>query len=178
MKCEYCSKEHNGEYGSGRFCSPQCARGFSTKAKRKEINKKVSKKISERNKEWFRNGWIPPIFTEEVRKKTLKALRDANKKRFAKLAEKKTKMFVKQGRDILDITYGELEQYRKEHPVCEICGKEERACSNGKDKDNLCIDHCHNSKRFRGLLCTSCNSKLGWFENNQESVLKYLGLVL
>ena len=42
MKCENCGIEHNGEYGSGRFCSSVCARGFSTKAKRYEINKKVS----------------------------------------------------------------------------------------------------------------------------------------
>ena len=40
--CENCEQEHSGEYGSGRFCSTKCARGFSTKAKRKEINKKVS----------------------------------------------------------------------------------------------------------------------------------------
>ena len=45
MLCENCKKEHDGSYGSGRFCSEKCARGFSTKAKRKEINKKVSKKL-------------------------------------------------------------------------------------------------------------------------------------
>jgi len=43
MVCEYCEKEHDGSYGSGRFCSNSCARGFSTKNKRKEINEKVSK---------------------------------------------------------------------------------------------------------------------------------------
>lgn len=45
MKCEYCNKEHNGEYGSGRFCNSKCARGYSTREKRKEINEKVSKKL-------------------------------------------------------------------------------------------------------------------------------------
>lgn len=42
MFCQNCNLEHNGIYGSGRFCSVKCARGFSTKAKRKEINKQVS----------------------------------------------------------------------------------------------------------------------------------------
>lgn len=42
MKCENCNNEHNGTYGSGRFCSNKCARGFSTKEKRKQINEKVS----------------------------------------------------------------------------------------------------------------------------------------
>ncbi len=45
MKCENCGQEHDGSYGSRRFCSSTCARGFSTKEKRKEINKKVSKKL-------------------------------------------------------------------------------------------------------------------------------------
>ena len=40
--CENCSLEHDGTYGSGRFCSIKCARGFSTKDKRNEINQKVS----------------------------------------------------------------------------------------------------------------------------------------
>jgi hypothetical protein len=43
--CEGCPKEHVGEYGSGRFCSNLCARAFSTRAKRKEINECVSKKL-------------------------------------------------------------------------------------------------------------------------------------
>lgn len=30
MICEKCGKEHNGNYGSGRFCSKECARSFST----------------------------------------------------------------------------------------------------------------------------------------------------
>lgn len=43
--CENCEKEHDGSYASGRFCSCKCSRGFSTKAKRKEINKKISKAL-------------------------------------------------------------------------------------------------------------------------------------
>jgi 5-methylcytosine-specific restriction endonuclease McrA len=44
-KCENCDNDHDGNYGSGRFCSNKCARGFSTKNKRQEINEKVSKKL-------------------------------------------------------------------------------------------------------------------------------------
>lgn len=44
--CENCKQDHDGTYGSGRFCSSKCARGFSTKAKRQEINKKVSKTLT------------------------------------------------------------------------------------------------------------------------------------
>lgn len=31
MICENCGKEHDGSYGSGRFCSKECARSYSTK---------------------------------------------------------------------------------------------------------------------------------------------------
>lgn len=45
MKCENCKKEHDGSYGSGRFCSSKCTKSFSTKNKREEINKKVSESL-------------------------------------------------------------------------------------------------------------------------------------
>lgn len=48
MKCENCNNDHNGTYGSGRFCSIKCARGFSTKHKRREISNKVSAKMTGR----------------------------------------------------------------------------------------------------------------------------------
>lgn len=49
--CENCGNEHKGKYGSGRFCSTKCSRGFSTKAKRTEINAKVSAKLKKEKKE-------------------------------------------------------------------------------------------------------------------------------
>jgi 5-methylcytosine-specific restriction endonuclease McrA len=48
MICEFCQKEIDGSYGSGRFCSVKCARGFSTKDNRQSINNKVSKTLSGR----------------------------------------------------------------------------------------------------------------------------------
>ena len=45
MICENCLNQHDGIYGSGRFCSSICSRSFSTKYKRKEINEKISKKL-------------------------------------------------------------------------------------------------------------------------------------
>lgn len=44
MKCERCNSEHDGSYGSGRFCSVQCA---NSRGKRSdEFKAKVSKKLS------------------------------------------------------------------------------------------------------------------------------------
>jgi 5-methylcytosine-specific restriction endonuclease McrA len=62
MICENCSNPHTKTYGSGRFCDVTCARGFSTKKKRKEINEKVSRSLK------GRQGISVP-YTEETRKK-------------------------------------------------------------------------------------------------------------
>lgn len=80
-------------------------------------------------------------------------------------------------RSNLDITYGELSKYREDHKHCEICGKHVDKLSTESSKSivkNLCIDHDHNTNKFRGLLCTSCNRNLGWYENNKENVENYL----
>lgn len=48
MICEHCGKTHEGTYGSGRFCSMLCARSFSTKQKRNDINARVSDKLTKK----------------------------------------------------------------------------------------------------------------------------------
>lgn len=41
MLCEKCHIEHDGKYGSGRFCDAKCARSFSTSRDRENITKKM-----------------------------------------------------------------------------------------------------------------------------------------
>lgn len=62
MICEYCNIEHNGFYGSGRFCSKVCSRGYSTRAKREQINIAVSKKLTGKpasHNNGFKKGYDP-----------------------------------------------------------------------------------------------------------------------
>lgn len=66
MICENCNKEHDGSYGSGRFCSCKCARAFSSKIKRKEINEKVSKTLKGRKLN-FCNRWKNHIKSNKIR---------------------------------------------------------------------------------------------------------------
>jgi len=43
--CEYCGNEHDGSFGSGRFCSTACSHGFSSREKRESIKQKISLKL-------------------------------------------------------------------------------------------------------------------------------------
>lgn len=49
MTCENCGKEHAGKYGSGRFCSAKCARGFSSKYVTDEGRKKQKEVLNDKN---------------------------------------------------------------------------------------------------------------------------------
>jgi len=60
---------------------------------------------------------------------------------------------------------------KQQNNVCCICGKK---CIT---KKRLCVDHCHNTNKVRGLLCRKCNSGLGHFKDNKDilvSALEYL----
>lgn len=45
-----CKKEHDGSYGSGRFCSASCAHHVAASNRSKESRKKVSQSVSKLHK--------------------------------------------------------------------------------------------------------------------------------
>lgn len=162
MICEFCKAEHSGEYGSGRFCSMRCARAFSTKTNRAEINRKVSSKLKGRKQ-------TVPKSKESIDKQR------ASLKRSLKL-KFKDQMVICGDDKLINITKSELEDYRLEHTVCEICGHAE-TLSTKREKttpNKLSVDHDHATSKFRGLLCHNCNSRLGWYENHKAVIDKYL----
>ena len=52
--------------------------------------------------------------------------------------------------------------YEKHDGKCEICGIE--AVAEGRKR--LCVDHCHKTEKFRGLLCGNCNLAIGNMRDN------------
>jgi len=76
-------------------------------------------------------------------------------------------------RDIqLRYTYNiTLEDYDKmfeeQKGICKICGGE-------PGNKSFHVDHNHNTGKIRGLLCNSCNTKLGWYEKQKENIVDYL----
>ena len=53
MKCERCGKEHDGSFGSGRFCSKACA---NTRYITEEQRKKTRSSVKESHEKYFQKG--------------------------------------------------------------------------------------------------------------------------
>lgn len=185
--CENCGKEHNGIYGSGRFCSKSCARSFSTKQHREEINQKISKSIQEylSKLDPYKKDTDTKYECEfcgfEVKTRSgLESHTRACKKNPLNL-EKKIEYDrinkYKIGNEELDKTIEFVNTYLETHVTCEICGRtvEESINSTSNYRPRrLCVDHNHETKQFRGVLCPRCNSFLGWYEKFKINIETYL----
>lgn len=65
---------------------------------------------------------------------------------------------------------------KNQNYVCAICGKKERRKIHNKIT-NLSVDHNHQTKKVRGLLCNRCNNGLIRFYDNVillKKAIKYL----
>lgn len=183
--CERCGKvvEDTEKFGSGRFCSRACANARERSA---EVKEKISKGLKKETvcfctycgKEF--NTLTAKASHERLCDKNPAKLPNPSKQHDMKL--QRNVILYRDGEDkkakvSLDITYEELEQYRAEHPVCEICGRTMSESLKWKSKyaaKNLCVDHDHATNKFRGLLCHNCNTRLGWFERHRVEIEKYL----
>ena len=154
MLCEKCNIEHDGSYGSGRFCSSKCARSFSTENKREQINKKVSESLSGR-KGWnncgFKSGYDDRRFVaDSEHAKKMNSLKVLNFKEKVKVTpfEELSKYTI---RNIL------LNEYNN---CCSQCGISE--WNNKKlplELDHIDGNNKNNSKENLRILCPNCHSQ-------------------
>lgn len=63
------------------------------------------------------------------------------------------------------VAIAEAQEYR-----CPICNKECKFLAGNKD-DAYVIDHCHSTKKVRGLICATCNRGLGLFYDNPDMLV-------
>ena len=60
------------------------------------------------------------------------------------------------------------EMFAAQEGKCAICEREDE----GRGREFLHIDHCHDTGRVRGLLCFFCNSGLGKFRDDPKLLLR------
>jgi len=75
--------------------------------------------------------------------------------------------------NILRWKYGSTEEYNE---ICERQNGKCLICDQVSDK-KLHMDHCHETKKIRGLICNNCNIGLGFFRDNIDflnSAIEYL----
>jgi hypothetical protein len=56
--------------------------------------------------------------------------------------------------------------FRDQDEACAICEEPQQ------DRRAMHVDHCHQSDRVRGLLCSRCNQALGLFKDNPSVMLR------
>lgn len=166
--CEFCEKEHDGSYGSGRFCNKQCASAFSTKAKRKDINEKVSRSLSGRpswNNAGFKKGFDRRrhVFTESDQIKS----KETNRKRLDDIISEKS--FEELGKKVRKRLILEEQEYRCNHCgitdwnnkpiVLELEHKDGNNKNNKRENLECICPNCHSqTDTFRG-------KNIGAYEN-------------
>lgn len=166
MECENCKCDHNGSYGSGRFCSSKCARGFSTKEKRQEINERVSQALTGRlinyhrfTSEEIAAKWKNPEYVMKV----AAGQRKFNERRLVEMHSKPIEEWTKSERRkflLEDVEFRcSVCGYEKVHPVTKTAPLEIHHID-GDNKNNVrenlivvCLN-CHfmidDKYRFRG----------------------------
>lgn len=167
MKCEYCNKDHDGSYGSGRFCSSYCAHGFTTRDKRQEINDKVREQLRKQINHPFRlhsfkKGYDPNRYTG-----TSESMKIASQKRheLRKIS-------------YLSLSWNELPIAEKKRRILE---EQNIACVCGiKDWNNkkLTLELHHrdgntenNSRDNLEMLCPNCHSQTDTFRNRKRECI-------
>lgn len=104
--------------------------------------------------------------------------RTKNKKSYYKYREARLKKYREYDRDVKTFRkYGITTRnydwlFLKQKGCCAICGRNQ---SEVREHRRLSVDHDHKTGKVRGLLCLSCNTKLGWLENNKNVIDFYLG---
>lgn len=89
----------------------------------------------------------------------------------------KEEMKLRRIKSVYNISYEEAKALCA-IPNCEICGVEfVENKRNVNDYRNRAIDHCHGTKKVRGVICFGCNLALGHARDNKDilkSMIEYL----
>ena len=62
--------------------------------------------------------------------------------------------------------------YDKQEGYCIVCETHQAELTKP-----LCVDHCHKTNKVRGLLCSHCNTSLGFLKEDRRIVLRLVDYI-
>ena len=129
---------------------------------RNECKKCVDKKV----REWKQAN--PEVTKESIRKRGKKYYHKyLNKSRERGRNKSRRKVL-----NSLSITSSFEELMQEQGSCCKICKIKLEFDGQRAGNAVACIDHCHVTNTYRGILCTSCNKALGLFKDNTDLLLR------
>lgn len=157
MKCEKCENDHNGDFGSGRFCSRTCA---NTKNHSTETKNKISASIRLSESANFKS--------QEHRDKFVSGAKKANEK-----------WIQTQLNSLMDADYSTLSVGRLRKRVILEQGSKCNHCGivdwNGKaltlELEHIDGDHHNNARENVEAICPNCHSQTATFRGKNINLL-------
>ena len=142
----------------------------------------TKQQLKEYHAKWYKEKMKDPAFVAEKRKKSLEHYHAvpleerrkiwntdkyrATKREYARKNKPKIQEAVWARRGIIGITYKKYIAYvKRQNNKCKICKT---------DMKKPCVDHCHKTGKFRGVICNKCNLHLGQYERDKEMFERYL----
>jgi hypothetical protein len=124
---------------------------------RKQYRLKNKKRLCEESKKYYYDNY------EKVMKRYEKYREDPEIFKYKKSLKMKSNLKLN-----YKITIEEYNnKLKKQKNRCAICNKHRN-----KFKRNLAVDHCHTTGKIRDLLCSICNTRLGYYEKSDIDKLK------
>lgn len=184
--CEHCGKEFFGDWRKckekqpPKYCSRSCSNSHKPSQKHKEKTRASIKKFYEESAYHCRYCKQACKDDDSLNKHEQSCKCNPSVGGHRKPPHTRhyyTRPMILKTGIVLDVSRAFVDKYKKDHPVCEICGRSVEETVKTKSKfspHNLCIDHDHNTMKFRGVLCSLCNRQLGWYEKNKDAINRYL----
>ena len=153
--CEKCFNEHDGSYGSGRFCSSVCARQFSSTIKKDEKNRKISNSLKGRT-----------VLSKEKMSDFIKKGQVAS----AKIYREKFSSGWEGDWEALSEHLKRVKLLEEQHHKCFICGM-----ISWMDKPiKLQMDHIdgnrfNNRRNNLRMICPNCHSQTDTYCSNNSA---------
>ncbi len=123
------------------------------------VRKKCSvckKRKIDNGKNWYRNQKCAACYMKQYKKEFPDRIKDARLKCYYGLT------LVQFNRLMI-----------KQKAKCAICKSDKNETKSGKIQ-SFVVDHCHKTNKIRGLLCHTCNMRVGVFENWNRQIEAYL----